>query len=119
LDPLSAPLPVDITDNIEAADTLAVSAVTCWEVAWLHRRGRIELTMPLENWLDQGLNGSQVICFPIDRHIAVQAAQLPEHHRDPADRLIIATAIAYQAKLVSLDEQFSKYYELTESLVKQ
>jgi PIN domain nuclease of toxin-antitoxin system len=34
-----------------------------------------------------------VTCLPIDRQIAVRAANLPEHHRDPADRLIIATAV--------------------------
>jgi len=44
----------------------------------LHRRERIEFTMPLDQWLDQGLQGSEVICLPIDRHFAIQAAQLPE-----------------------------------------
>ena len=119
LDPNSVPLPVGVIDKIESADALAVSAVTCWEVAWLNRRGRIEFTMPLVQWLDQGLQGSEVICLPIDRHIAIQAAQLPEHHRDPADRLIIATALAYQARLASLDERFPEYRELADILIQQ
>ncbi|EAW33944.1 PIN domain-containing protein [Lyngbya sp. PCC 8106] len=48
----------------------------------------------------------------IDRDIAIKASQLPEHHRDPADRIIIATALIYDASLVSLDSMFPQYAEL-------
>ena len=41
LDPTANPLPPKLIDRIEAAETLAISAITCWEVAWLHRRERI------------------------------------------------------------------------------
>jgi len=85
----------------------------------LHRRERIEFTMPLDQWLDQGLQGSEVICLPIDRHFAIQAAQLPEHHRDPAGRLINATALAHKARLASRDEQFSEYLERADRLIRQ
>jgi hypothetical protein len=43
--------------------------------------------------------------------------RLPEHHKDPTDRLIIATAIEHQARLVSVDTRFPEYLELTELLV--
>ncbi|MEZ5600631.1 MAG: PIN domain-containing protein [Candidatus Competibacteraceae bacterium] len=46
------------------------------------------------------------INLPVSWEIALHSAQLPEHHRDPADRIIIATALAYDARLASLDGVF-------------
>jgi len=117
LDPQANPLPTRILGHIEASEQLAVSAITCWELAWLTRRGRLTLSPSLAGWLEQALDGSGVACIPISREIALCAAQLPEHHRDPADRLIIATAIQQRATLVSLDSQFVAYEELAGCLI--
>jgi PIN domain nuclease of toxin-antitoxin system len=116
-DPAVSPLPRPIIERIEIADRLAVSAASCWEVAWLARRGRLELKMDLDEWLDQALQGSQVECVPLDRSIAVRAARLTEHHRDPVDRFIIATAIERQASVISFDAAFPTYVELTGRLI--
>ena len=117
VDATTNPLPSSLLETIETADRLAGSAVTCWEVAWLARRGRLTLSLSLEDWFDQALAGSDVTCLSIDRQIAVRAASLPEHHRDPADRLIIATAIERQARLVSLDGAFPAYFESSGALI--
>jgi PIN domain nuclease of toxin-antitoxin system len=117
LDPEANPLPREIIDCIELADQLAVSAISCWEVAWLQKRGRLQVTMPYTEWLQLALHGSSVQCLPIDQEIAVTAANLAEHHRDPADRFIIATALQYQARIVSLDATFQSYGELTGLLI--
>ena len=119
LDPQAVPLPSWMIEKIECADTLAVSAVTCWEVTWLNRKGRIELAIPLDSWLDQALQGSEVICLPVDRHIAIRAARLPEHHRDPAVRFIIASALEHRAQLASLDRNFPEYHELADLLIRK
>lgn len=111
VDSSADPLSPGLVEKIEQADQLAVSAITCWEVAWLVRRGRLELKLSLADWLEQALEGSGVICLPIERRIALRAAALPEHHRDPADRLIIATAMEWQAPLISLDGAFADYFE--------
>ena len=65
---------------------------------------------------DMALSGSGVTCLPVVRQIAICAANLPEHHRDPADRLIIATTITVSAVLASLDDVFSQYSELSGKL---
>lgn len=117
LDPQQNPLAPNLVDVIETADQVAVSAITCWEVAWLTRRGRLQLKLDLQDWLDNALQGSDVTCIPIDRNIAMVAANLPEHHRDPADRLIIATTIQLNAQLLSLDSSFPAYSELAGKLV--
>ena len=48
VDSKASPLPVSLIDKVESAEALAVSAVSCWEVAWLHRRGRLTLKVPLD-----------------------------------------------------------------------
>ena len=117
VDPEVNPLPSRILTHIAGADQLAVSAITCWEVAWLERRGRLQLQPNLNDWLELALAGSGVDCLPVSRAVAVRAAQLPEHHRDPADRLILATAIEQQTTLVSLDAAFDAYKEHIRMLI--
>jgi len=82
----------------------------------LVRRGRVQVSLPLDQWVDMALSGSGVTCLPVERQIAICAANLPEHHRDPADRLIIATTITANAALASLDDAFSQYAELSGKL---
>lgn len=101
-----------LIETIENSEQVCISSISCWEVVYLAKRGRIELEIPADKWIDAGLSGSSITCLPIDRQIAVLAANLPDHHRDPADRIIIATAITHGAQLMSFDEQFQKYDQL-------
>jgi len=97
---------------IENSEEVCVSSISCWEVVYLAKRGRMELPIPAEKWIEVGLSETQTTCLPIDQQIAVLAANLTDHHRDPADRIIIATAITYGAQLMSFDKQFREYDEL-------
>jgi PIN domain nuclease of toxin-antitoxin system len=93
-------LPAAITDLLERADSLAISAISCWEVAWLERRGRIRLKCAsLDEWFDLSLAGSGVRCLALGREVAITAARLPEIHRDPADRFIIPLLLYTTASL--------------------
>ena len=102
----------ELTDLIENSEQVCISSISCWEIVYLAKRGRMELPIPAEEWIDVGLSETHMTCLPIDQKIAVLAANLPDHHRDPADRIIIATAITHGAKLISFDEQFREYDEL-------
>lgn len=104
-------------DAIECADSLAISAMTCWEMAWLVGHGRIELPISVDSWLDH-VEASGVMVIPVSRNIALRATQLPEHHKDPIDRLVIATALEHNARLISLDTRFPDYAELNALLVR-
>jgi PIN domain nuclease of toxin-antitoxin system len=106
-----------LIDTIENSEQVCISSISCWEVVYLAKRGRIQLEMPSQKWIEVGLSDSSITCLPIDRQIAVLAANLPDHHRDPADRIIIATAITHGAQLMSFDEQFRKYDELSGHLL--
>ncbi|MDU9049962.1 MAG: type II toxin-antitoxin system VapC family toxin [Candidatus Electrothrix sp. Rat3] len=111
------PLPPDLTELIETADGLAVSSISCWEVILLEKFNRIELPLPVDEWLKEALGGSDVAILSIDERIASLAARLPYHHKDPADRFIIATAIINHIELISLDNCFPLYVELTDLLI--
>ena len=111
------PLPQNLLDLIETADALAVSAVSCWEVVMLERFRRIELPLPVDQWLKEALSGSDVQTQPVNAAAARLAGQLPYHHKDPADRFIIATAVVGKLELISLDSWFPAYSELDELLI--
>jgi PIN domain nuclease of toxin-antitoxin system len=111
------PLKQSWRDAMEGAEERGVSAISCFEVAWLVHRERVEIPMPLDEWFDAALDGSRIRLLPLSPLVARIAAQLPMHHRDPHDRIIIATAIAHDARLLSADRRFGEYRELDERLV--
>ncbi len=113
----SPKLKPDWQDLIDTEERVGVSAISCFEVAWLVRHDRIRLTQPLELWFEMALEGSAIELLPITPLIAQRSVALPEHHRDPQDRLIIATALQHRARLISADEKFSMYDELDGDLV--
>lgn len=89
-------------EALEAADDLAVAAISWFELSWLARHERIVLDIPVRTWLE-GL-GAQVRTIGANLAIADTAAGLPASFPgDPADRLIYATAIENGLKLVTKD----------------
>ena len=107
----------DLKQQIVTSEQVGVSSISLFEVAWLVQRQRIVLGCSLEWWFEQALDGSNITLLPITPEIAEKAVSLTEHHSDPQDRLIIATALCHQAKLVSADTKFKLYEELKESLI--
>ena len=70
----------------------AVSTFTFWEIAMLHSKGRIDLPSDVRTWRDRLLtDGLQEI--PVSSEIAIRANELTDLHSDPADRIIVATAL--------------------------
>jgi PIN domain nuclease of toxin-antitoxin system len=102
---------------IEETDDVGISAISCFEMAWLVRHGRIDLGMPFEQWFDIAKNDTEIQILPVTAPISIRAVALPEHHKDPQDRIIISTAIIHNAKLLSYDSIFSTYRELDECLI--
>ena len=80
-----------------------------WEVALLCRLRRLKLTMEIDTWLTN-VEGLPFLAFhPVDNRVARRAAMLDIDTRDPADRIIVATAIEHGATLVSADEDMHAY----------
>lgn len=99
-----------IIDEAVANRNVLISTISTWEVAMLVSRGRLKLTMPPDDWVA----ASEALPFfdfvPVSNSIALKSAQLPGVlHNDPADRIIIATAISLGAVLVTKDEKIRNY----------
>ncbi len=72
---------------------LHMSAISLWEIATLHELGRIELDRPLFEWLEESVAALGLRVETITPAVAAAVAALPSSfHRDPADRIIVATA---------------------------
>jgi len=110
-------LPANIIGLISESEVVAISAISCFEMAWLVRHGRIEMDLAFDDWLSEVESNSGIQILPVTARIASQAVHLPGHHKDPQDRIIIATALHYNAKLISFDTVFSKYAKLDGYLI--
>jgi PIN domain nuclease of toxin-antitoxin system len=109
--------PAPWREAIETADQVSISPVSCFEVALAQQKGRLELPCPVDEWLTTALEPSGITLFPITAPIAYRATTLSPIHRDPFDRLIIATALVANAKLASIDHLFVQYPELSTTLM--
>lgn len=91
-------------DALPPAERPVISDISLWEVALLVERGRITLSEPFESWLAAAAHPRTVRIQPVTPQIAIEVARLPStFHRDPADRLIVATCRALGLRLVSKD----------------
>jgi len=87
---------------------LAVSAISFWEIAMLVEKGRLEIKMELSHWRKELLhNGLQEL--PLSGSIAIRAGSLVDFHGDPADRMIVATAMESSVPLLSADRKVLKW----------
>ena len=86
------------------ADELAVSSIIFWEMALMQGKARMVLPSPVDvmhgNLMRKGL-----IEIAVTGDIGIRAATLPDFHKDPADRLIVATALAGGHQLVTSDRK--------------
>ena len=89
---------------------IIVSAISAWEIAMLVEKGRLVLSMDVDSWLDAVAEIDVVKFWPIDVAVALKSVALPgEFHKDPADRMIVATARKLAAPLVTKDEKIRAY----------
>jgi PIN domain nuclease of toxin-antitoxin system len=87
-----------------------LSAVTVWEIALLVDTGRIDLDVPIEAWIQRFLERPGIEGVALGHGPASRPYQFHHlEHRDPADRLLIATAIALDCPLVTYDERIARF----------
>ena len=100
-----ARLPAGLRDAITQAESLFISAATVWEVAIKSSLGKLDVPPDL---FDRALAaGAQPL--PITWTHARAVSDLPPHHADPFDRLLIAQARAEGLALISVDRRFRAY----------
>ena len=100
----------DAGEAIDAAETIGVSSISCWEVAMLSRKGRLSFDRPVELWVRQALSRHGVQAIPPAPQVATAAGLLDaEFPGDPADRFIYATARATGSTLLTRDRELREF----------
>jgi PIN domain nuclease of toxin-antitoxin system len=90
--------------------SVCISSISVWEVTLLVEKQRLALSLDLEDWLAKAQALPSVSFIPIDNEIAYRSVRLPlPLHNDPADRMIIATAMKLDATVVTKDEKILNY----------
>jgi PIN domain nuclease of toxin-antitoxin system len=99
-----------IDDCWRNGGTICLTAITVWEMALLVDSGRIVLDLPIEAWIERFLQRPGIQPVPLGHRTASRSYWLhPLEHRDPADRLLIATAIELGCPLVTYDERILRF----------
>lgn len=87
-----------------------VSTISTWEIAMLVERERLLLSIDVESWLKKVGEINAIRFQPVTNKIALESVRLPgEFHKDPADRMIVATARTMGLALVTADEKIQAY----------
>jgi len=93
---------------------LAVSVISCWEVAKLVEYGKLELPCSVDDWFSQALVYPGIHLAGMTPQIALESTRLPGNfHRDPADQIIVATARINQIPLLTADSRIIDYPHVT------
>lgn len=95
--------------TIDSADRVCVSAISAWEISLKAARGTLTLPLPPAEWFARAIDQHHLTLAALSVDILIAANALPWHHRDPADRFIIATAHHLNAAIVTADQRFRLY----------
>jgi PIN domain nuclease of toxin-antitoxin system len=101
-------LPKSIKIDIETADLVCISIASLWEIAIKLSIGKLSLRSSYES-IESSLEPAEIDLLPISFADTVRIINLPLHHRDPFDRILIAQAINNSLTLVSCDAAFTAY----------
>jgi len=99
-----------LKNTLDSDSEVIVSSISAWEIAMLIEKGRLVLSMDVESWLNEVSQIDGLRFIPIDNEIAIKSTVLPGNfHKDPADRMIVATARKLAIPLVTADEKIINY----------
>lgn len=98
-----------------ASGQLGVATISFWEVAMLIDKQRLSMQTELADWRFELLQAG-LLEIPLRGTTAIRAGQLPLFHGDPADRLIVATAIENGATLITADEKILSWKQLNQKI---
>lgn len=100
-------------DRAQGRGELWVSMISIWEIAKKIEQGQLALDRPLEEWFEAALSSEGLHVAEMTRPILIDSCRLPQpFHGDPADQIIVATARAHSATLVTRDARLRDYAQV-------
>ena len=104
----------DIPDKVikkltAQADELFISTISSFEIVLKNRLGKLGLPMAAEEWYRKAVEGYAIEEIPVNSTIVMKSASLPFIHKDPCDRIIIATALEHRMPVVTADQIIPQY----------
>jgi PIN domain nuclease of toxin-antitoxin system len=93
----------------DGRNELFFSAASGWEISIKAGLGRLEVPEDLQRFISDQLSRNAVQSLPIYLSHALHIRNLPDHHRDPFDRILVSQAILEEMPLLSADPQISRY----------
>ena len=91
------------------ADVLYVSPISEWEISLKWKQGGIELPLEPRMLMRKVIDAYSLSIIPLSEEVMFRATELPDIHKDPADRFIIATAMLGNMVVVTTDRRFPQY----------
>ena len=91
-------------------DQRAIASISIWEFAMMVTKGRINVKIDPKRWLNNSIDNSGLRVIELTPEIAMESCNLPgDFHKDPADRIIVATARAHNLTLLTKDRRIIEY----------
>lgn len=94
---------------MDPANEVFLSAASAWEIAIKHKMGRLPLPQPPETFVPGNREAHGIEPLGLDERAALRAGRLPDLHRDPFDRALVAQAIEDGLVLLTPDEAIRQY----------
>lgn len=91
------------------ASRLHISVVSAWEISILVRKGRLELPLSPEQYVEEAVEHLSLLEIPLKREIVQRSVMLPDIHNDPFDRVLVAECLANRFTLISADKLIAQY----------
>jgi PIN domain nuclease of toxin-antitoxin system len=93
----------------DAGNELLLSAASSWEIAIKYRLGRLQLPQPPPHYVPDRIRRTGTTPLPVEHEHVLRVAELPDHHRDPFDRLLVAQAQILRVPIITADRQLAAY----------
>ena len=114
LDPAQlSPTAADACQRMESEGGGFISSISIWEIGIKVKKGKLEIGIPLADFVDRLRKTGVVEVVPVDEIIWLENLALPWTHADPADRTIVATAKLRGLPLLTCDRLISDFYPQT------
>lgn len=96
--------------EIKKSDNILISSISIWEIYLLVKKGKLKFTVDVDTWIEKVEKLDFLRFVSINNKIAAKSVTLPgTFHNDPADRIIVSTALQEGATLITSDSRILKY----------